>query len=140
RGIDYREIILMEFSKKTGIPLETLKIGDTVGFQHMGGDREPDGRIFALKDIEVNGKVVFKKDDTIVIIEVKSSAKGESPEELCEVAMGEKGLKRYINLDKYKDVQYGIAIGFSYDPVRALAGEPGTPPLIKVCTKGELGE
>ncbi|MBO3841375.1 MAG: hypothetical protein FGF48_03030 [Candidatus Brockarchaeota archaeon] len=137
RGIDYREMILAEFSKKTGIPLEVLRVRDTVNFQHIGGKRKPDGKIFALKDIVVNGKVVFKSGDTIAIIEMESTVRGGDLKKLCDDVKNT-DLKEHIKLDEYKDVQYGVAIGFSYDPVRALAGEPDIPPLIEVYTRGEL--
>ncbi|MBO3833085.1 MAG: hypothetical protein FGF51_06850 [Candidatus Brockarchaeota archaeon] len=137
RGIDYREMILAEFSKKTGIPLEVFRVRDTVDFQHIGGKRKPDGKIFALKDIVVNGKVVFKSGDTIAIIEMESTVRGGDLKKLCDDVKNT-DLKEHIKLDEYKDVQYGVAIGFSYDPVRALAGEPDIPPLIEVYTRGEL--
>jgi len=38
-------------------------------------------------------------------------------------AIGKEGLKRYV--EEYKNVKYGIAIGFVYDPEGILAGEPG---------------
>ncbi|MCX8182868.1 MAG: hypothetical protein N3F08_00390 [Crenarchaeota archaeon] len=70
--------------------------------------------------------MIFKKDEVIAIIEMKSSVTGTSPEDLCKEAIGEKGLKRYVK--EYKD-KYGIAIGFSYDPEAILAVEPG---MIKI--------
>lgn len=75
-----------------------------------------------MNDIIANDKVVFKEGDVIAIIEVKSSMIGTSPEDLCEEAIGEEGLKRYT---KGYEEKYGIAIGFSYDPKDILAGEPG---------------
>ncbi|MBO3800084.1 MAG: hypothetical protein FGF52_03400 [Candidatus Brockarchaeota archaeon] len=43
--------------------------------------------------------MVFKKGEVIAIIELKSSVE-KSPEELCEIAEGEEGLKRYVG--KYR--------------------------------------
>ena len=45
---------------------------------------------------------------------------------------------RILQPPDYKNVKYGIAIGFSYDPEKVLAEEPGIPPLIKVYTGEEL--
>jgi len=78
----------------------------------------------------------LKKDDVIAIIEMKSTITGKSFEELLGGAI--KDLKNHLQLDKYKNVKHGIAIGFSYDPKEVLAGEPGMPPLIRVYTRGEL--
>lgn len=52
-------------------------------FVYDGRSGKVDGKIVATKDIEINGKVVFEKDDTIAIIEVKSTVTGESLESLC---------------------------------------------------------
>ncbi|NHV99956.1 MAG: hypothetical protein HA496_10025 [Thaumarchaeota archaeon] len=46
-------------------------------------------------------------------------------------------LRNHLQFDKYKNVKYGIAIGFSYDPEQVLAEEPGVPPLIRVYGRGE---
>jgi hypothetical protein len=81
--------------------------------------------------------VVFKKDDVITIIEMESTVSGESLEKLCNHAR-DTDLVNHLQLDEYKNVKYGIAIGFSYDPKEVLAEEPGVPPLIKVYTREEL--
>lgn len=81
--------------------------------------------------------MAFKKGDVIAIIEVKSTTSGESLEKLCDDARDEL-VKHLFQPDDYKDVPYGVAVGFSYDPKRALHGEPGTPPLIKVYSRDEL--
>jgi len=107
-----------------------------VKFIRRGGSGEVDGILSTLEDIVVNGEVVFKKDDVITIIEMKSTTTGKSFEELLDNAIED--LKNHFQLDKYKNVEYGIAIGFSYDPVQVLAEEPGVPPLIRVYTRGEL--
>ncbi|MCX8183068.1 MAG: hypothetical protein N3F08_01420 [Crenarchaeota archaeon] len=59
-----------------------------------------------------------------------------TPDSLCEEAMGEKGLKRYV--EEYKD-KYGIAIGFLFDPKDILAGEKPDTIKIEVVRIGELG-
>ncbi len=80
--------------------------------------------------------MVFKKGDVIAIIEVKSSVTGkETAEELCEKAIGDDGLKRYV--EEYRDV-YGVAVGFFYDPVQILSGEPGMSLKIEVVKMSEL--
>ncbi|MEM3523083.1 MAG: hypothetical protein QXU11_09170 [Thermoproteota archaeon] len=61
---------------------------------------------------------------------------GEDLEDLCMGAYAD--LKKHIKLSGYENVPYGISIGFFYDPEEALAGEPGTPPLIKVYARSEL--
>jgi len=80
--------------------------------------------------------VVFKKDDVITIIEMESTISEESFEKLLSGAI--KDLKNHLQLPDYKNVKYGIAIGFSYDPEEVLAEELGVPPLIRVYTRGEL--
>jgi hypothetical protein len=132
--INYQRDILKAFSEKSGIPMDALE--GKVKFIRRGGGGEVDGEILALEDIIVDGEVVFKKDDVIAIIEMKSTITGKSFEELLGGAMED--LKNHLQFDKYKNVKYGIAIGFSYDPKEVLAEEPGVPPLIKVYTRGEL--
>jgi len=132
--INYQEDILKAFSEKSGIPLDVLE--GRVKFIRRGGGGEVDGVLSALEDIIVNDEVVFKKGDVIAIIEMKSTITGKSFEELLSGAI--KDLKNHLQLPDYKNVKYGIAIGFSYDPVQVLAEEPGMPPLIKVYTGEEL--
>lgn len=102
---------------------------------HLGGRGKVDGEISAMEGIIVNDKVVFKKGDVIAIIEMESTVRGESLEKLCNGAYAD--LRNHIKFDEY-ETRYGIIIGFSYDPVQALAGELDTLPLIKVYTKSEL--
>jgi len=107
-----------------------------VVFKRIGGKGKVDGDLSTLEDIVVDGKVVFKKDDVITIIEMESTIGGKSLEDLCDGAI--KDLKKHLQFDEYKNVRYGIAIGFSYDPEQVLAEEPGVPPLIKVYAREEL--
>jgi len=132
--INYQEDILKAFSEKSGIPLDVLE--GRVKFIRRGGGGEVDGILSTLEDIVVDGEVVFKKDDVIAIIEMKSTVTGKSFEELLSGAIED--LKKHLQLPDYKNVKYGVAIGFSYDPVQVLAEEPGMPPLIKVYTGEEL--
>ncbi|MBO3842288.1 MAG: hypothetical protein FGF48_07725, partial [Candidatus Brockarchaeota archaeon] len=138
-GINYLRGLLATFSEKTEIPLSVLEgknsmNEDVVKFEYLkegksgeesSGRSKPDALMIANDDIVVNGKVAFKKGEVMAIIEVKSSVSEESPDDLCEVAMSEKGLERYVDIEEYKNVKYGIAIGFSYDPEDILVGEPG---------------
>jgi len=70
---------------------------------------------------------------------MESTTSGKSLEDLCNHAR-DTDLRDHLQLPDYKNVKYGIAIGFSYDPKEVLAEEPGVPPLIKVYTRGELEE
>jgi hypothetical protein len=133
--INYQEDILKAFSEKSGIPMDALE--GKVRFRRVSGSGKVDGNLSALEDIVVDGEVVFKKDDVIAIIEMESTVSGESLEKLCNHAR-DTDLVNHLQLDEYKNVKYGIAIGFSYDPKEVLAEEPGVPPLIKVYTRGEL--
>jgi hypothetical protein len=135
KGINYQRDILTDLSEEMGILLNELE--GKVVFRHVGGGGNVDGEIVANEDIIVNGKVAFKKGDVIAIIEVKSTTSGKSLEKLCDDARDEL-VKHLFQPDDYKDVPYGVAVGFSYDPKRALHGEPGTPPLIKVYSRDEL--
>ena len=132
--INYQRDILKALSEKSGIPLDALE--GKVDFKRVGGSGKIDGKISALKDITVDDKVVFKEGDVIAIIEMESTISGESFKDPPEGAIDD--LKDHIQLDRYKSTQYGIAIGFSYDPEQMLAEEPGVPPLIKVYTRDEL--
>jgi len=132
--INYQRDILKAFSEKSGIPMDALE--GKVKFIRRGGGGEVDGILSTLEDIVVDGEVVFKKDDVITIIEMESTISGKSFKDPPEGAIDD--LKNHLQLDKYKNVKYGIAIGFSYDPKEVLAEEPGVPPLIKVYTRGEL--
>jgi len=134
--INYQEDILKAFSEKPGIPLDVLE--GRVKFIRRGGGGEVDGVLSASEDIIVDGEVVFKKDDVIAIIEMESTVTGRSFEELLGGAI--KDLKNHLQLPDYKNVKYGIAIGFSYDPKEVLGEEPGVPPLIRVYTREELIE
>ncbi|MEM2600117.1 MAG: hypothetical protein QW482_10525, partial [Thermoproteota archaeon] len=138
--INYKEDIVKAFSQKTGIPPTLLK--DNVELEHLGkGGSKPDGVLKAKDDIIIDGKVVFKKGEVIAIIEMKSSVKAEevTPESLCEKAMGEDGLKRYIDIEEYKNTKYGIAIGFVYDPEDILADIKPDTIKIEIVKMGDLG-
>jgi len=134
--INYQRDILKAFSEKSGIPMDALE--GKIRFKRVGGKGKVDGNLSALEDIVVDDEVVFKKGDVIAIIEMESTVTGRSFEELLDNAIED--LKNHLQLDKYKNVKYGIAIGFSYDPKEVLAEEPGVPPLIRVYTRGELEE
>ncbi|MBO3808318.1 MAG: hypothetical protein FGF50_01815 [Candidatus Brockarchaeota archaeon] len=123
----YRRHILTKLLEKMGIPLDKFdKLNNNVDLVYTGkgGKKAPDATVEVIKDFVING-VVFKKGEIIAIIEVKSSVSGKSPEELCKMAIGEEGLKKYVGMGNYKDTKYGIAVGFSYDPTDVLVGEPG---------------
>ncbi|MEM4168663.1 MAG: hypothetical protein QXZ66_09855 [Thermoproteota archaeon] len=123
----YRRHILTKLLEKMGIPLDKLnKLNNNVDLVYTGkgGKKAPDATVEVIKDFVIDG-VVFKRGDIIAIIEVKSSVSGKSPEELCKMAIGEEGLKKYVGMGNYKDIKYGIAVGFSYDPTDVLVGEPG---------------
>ena len=132
--VNYQKDILVALSEKTGIPLNELE--DKVVFNHRGGGGMVDGEIKADEDIVVDGKMVFKKGEVIAIIEMESTVTGRSLEDLCDGAI--KDLRNHLQLDNYKNIRYGVAMGFSYDPVQVLAEELGKPPLIRVYTRGEL--
>ncbi|MBO3798127.1 MAG: hypothetical protein JTT13_04620 [Candidatus Brockarchaeota archaeon] len=122
----------MPRSQKAGIELDGLK----VSFKRIGGGGKVDGVLIVESDATING-VTFKSGSVIAIIEMESTIKeGEDLEDLCMGAYA--NLKKHIKLSGYENVPYGISIGFFYDPEEALAGEPGTPPLIKVYARSEL--
>ncbi|MGB9718754.1 MAG: hypothetical protein ACPL4E_10020 [Thermoproteota archaeon] len=111
-------------------------------FKHISGTGEVDGVISAVKDIVVGDRVVFKKGEDIAVIEIGSTMlkeKNKSLEDLLGEAI--KDLKNHMQLDDYKNVQYGIAIGFRYKPVDVLAGWPSERIEIKIeaYTRSELG-
>jgi len=131
--INYQKDILTALSEKSGVSLGKLE--GKVNFTRRGGGGEVDG-ILVLEDIVVNGEVKFKKGEVIAIIEMESTVTEKSFDELLDGAIED--LKKHLQLDRYKSVNYGIAIGFSYDPKKVLAEEPGIPPVIKVYTREEL--
>jgi hypothetical protein len=136
KAMDYHKDILEALSTKMGIPVDELK--GKVSFDYLGkkGVKEVDGKIIVKDDIVVNAMMVFKKGDVIAILEMESTVAGwDSLEDLCKGAV--KDLKKHMELDKYKDTQYGIAMGFSYDPVDTLAGKRGEL-RIEVYTREEL--
>ncbi|MBO3842139.1 MAG: hypothetical protein FGF48_06960, partial [Candidatus Brockarchaeota archaeon] len=48
-------------------------------------------------------------------------------------------LKEHIKLSSYKNVPYGIAIGFSYNPVDVLVGDKSSLRIkIEVYTKSDI--
>lgn len=48
-------------------------------------------------------------------------------------------LKKHVKLDNYKNVKYGIAVGFFYDPADVLAGEKSSLGIkIEVYTRDEI--
>ena len=91
--INYQRDILKAFSEKSGIPLDVLE--GKVMFKRVGGKGEVDGILSTLEDIVVDGKVIFKKDDVITIIEMELTITGKSFEELFGGAI--KDLKNHFS-------------------------------------------
>ncbi|MCX8183470.1 MAG: hypothetical protein N3F08_03520 [Crenarchaeota archaeon] len=124
KGIHYRRE-LVAFSEKTGIPLSVLE--GKVDFMYVAepGKKEVDGIMKIKEDVVVDKKVVFKKGEVIAIIKAESTVREVDLEKVWgDMHEGTfEDLKEHIKLDSYKNVPYGIAIGFSYNPVDVLIGD-----------------
>ncbi len=141
KGMSYKRDILMKFSEKTGISTNVLE--DKVDLMYVAepGKKEVDGIVKAKEDIMINEEVVFKKGEVMAIIEVESTVRKVDLEKVWgDMHEGTfEDLKEHIKLDSYKNVPYGIAIGFSYNPVDVLVGDKSSLGIkIEVYTRSDI--